>query len=519
MLMNKPHAILFVGMSHDIYWYNRPCGPYKLATYLRRHGYNVQVIPNCTALTRKGYEQVMRKYASENLLWIGFSTNWLPGIKDQPYYDQWSEDKMLIDDPIWSWFYTDHVDKKKYLGCIYDTNKFREIWSMAKEYNSQCQLVFGGSILSRNPFFTPEHLVPEATYIKHNAEVALLEYTQRLGEGNLSIDNLPSNDEYDLTDFKFSFIEYTDNDHIESHEWLPIEISRGCAFKCAFCNYDMKGVTDNYVNPSYLREEIIKMYNKHGTTNFVIMDDLYNDDRTKVKELYEKCWSRLPFKPQLAGYLRLDLIWNRPDQARLLLDSGWRAASFGIETLHDNAGRSVGKGVGKKRILETLELLKKEWQDQIFIHGFFIAGLPHEPMESLEETDKWLGSTDLVHGVIWHYLEVAKDDASTLKKLERASAISTNNSKYGYKFIDIKEWVSNVGLTFSQAAEFVRKANLSKVNMFFTRYADMRALGISHDEILDICKHGDHYRGLLWENGIKTKTCRERLLKIIGINE
>ena len=73
-------------------------------------------------------------------------------------------------------------------------------------------------------------------------------------------------------------------------------------------------------------------------------------------------------------------------------------------------------------------------------------------------------------------------------------------------------------MTFSQAAEFVRKANLSKVNVFFTRYADMRALGLSHEEILDICAKSDHIRGIEWENGIKTQTSSARLLKIIGIN-
>jgi hypothetical protein len=332
------------------------------------------------------------------------------------------------------------------------------------------------------------------------------------------MDDLPSNDDYDLTGFKHSFIEYTNDDFVESHEWLPIEISRGCAFKCAFCNYDMKGVTDNYVDPDYLREQILAMYEKHGTTKFVIMDDLYNDDRKKVKDLYERCWSQLPFKPELSGYLRLDLIWNRPDQARLILDSGWRAASFGIETLHDKAGRTVGKGVGKRRIIETLEMVKEIWQDQLLIHGFFIAGLPHEPMESLLETDAWLEETDLIHAVIWHYLEVAKDDSPRLSKLERASAISKDNDKYGYKFIDIQEWVSNSGVSFSQAASFVQKANLTKINLFFTRYADMRALGMPHEEILDICKHADHFRGLAWENGIKTESTKNRLLKIIGIN-
>ena len=66
----KPHVIIFVGTTHDIHWYNRPSGAYKLATYLRQNGFRVQVIINCTSLTRAGYQQVFDTYVSEDLLWI-----------------------------------------------------------------------------------------------------------------------------------------------------------------------------------------------------------------------------------------------------------------------------------------------------------------------------------------------------------------------------------------------------------------------------------------------------------------
>lgn len=505
-----------MGTTHDIYWYNRPAGAYKLATYLRRHGFTVQVIINCTALSKQGFQRVFDTYGSAQLLWIGFTSNWLSGVKEESYYDSWQNSSdPVIDAQLTGWFYTEHDNREKVYSCVYSTAMLESIWDMAKLHNPNCQLLFGGSQLNRNEYFSDKLLVPNAVYIKNNAESAVLELSQRYLIGNFNCDNLPSNDYYDYNEFKHSFIEYQDTDHIEAHEWLPIEVSRGCAFKCAFCNYDMKGVTNNYVDANFLREEIIKMWEKHGTTKFVIMDDLYNDNYDKVKDLHDNCWSKLPFKPELAGYLRLDLLWRHPEQAEMLRADGWRAGSFGIETLHERAGKRVGKGLGKARILETLTMLKEIWQDEVLIHAFFIAGLPYEPMESLEETYTWTTQTDLFHAVIWHWLELENIKAVPTT-VDKISIIGKDPKKYGYTFINSSDWVNESGVTLDQAKEFNKKANLAKLNVYFTLYADLRALGWSHEKILTMCKDLNFMQYLQWEVESKKPASIARLLKIIS---
>lgn len=504
-----------MGTTHDIYWYNRPAGAYKLATYLRQHGFTVQVIINCTALTKQGYQQVFDTYGSDRLLWVGFTTNWLAGIKKRKYYEQWTTSKeLIIIDTLDEWYYTTTTDKAVAYSCVYTPAMLNTIWAITKSHNSNCQLVFGGSQLNRNEYFTANHLVPDAVYIKNNAESSALEITQRYLSGNYDTSNLPSNDHYDYNDFKHSFIEYQDSDYIDSDEWLPIEVSRGCAFKCAFCNYEMKGVTNNYVDANFLREEIIKMWKKHGTTKFVIMDDLYNDNYDKVKDLHDNCWSKLPFQPELAGYLRLDLLWRNPEMAEMLRADGWRAGSFGIETLHDKAGKKVGKGLGKARILETLEMLKEIWHGEVLIHAFFIAGLPLEPMSSLEETYEWTTKTDLFHAVIWHWLELENIKAVPAT-VDKTSIISKDLKKYGYTFINDNSWVNESGVSLEQAKEFNKKANTAKLNTFFTLYADLRASGRSHEQILSMCKTSDYETYIAWELRVKRPASIRRLIKII----
>ena len=81
--------------------------------------------------------------------------------------------------------------------------------------------------------------------------------------------------------------------------------------------------------------------------------------------------------------MRLDMLWADPDSAEIIRDSGCKFAQFGIETLHNVAGRKVGKGLGRDRILETLERLKPLWKDDVLVSAGFIAGLPFEPIESI----------------------------------------------------------------------------------------------------------------------------------------
>lgn len=558
----RPEVILFQGTSHDPYWYNRAAGPYKLATYLGTQGTYTQVIPNCTALTRRGYEQVFQKYASENLIWFGFTTNWLAGRKTKNYYSQWwHSDALIIDANIEQWYHVEVDQREEVYSCIYDQEMFYEILDIAKNYNPDCQIVMGGSQLNRNEYFHPEILMPDAHYIKGNAEVPVAQMHKRFRKKNFSLDGLSTNEEYDFGQFKTSFIKYNNNDHITANEWLPIEISRGCAFKCKFCNYDMKDTRDNYVDAKTLKENLIRHYEQWGTTKFTIMDDLYNDNYDKVKDLYENCWSQLPFKPELGGYLRLDLLWNRPDQAKLLLDSGFRCGSFGIETLHDKAGKAVGKGLGRERIIRTLKMLSKIWRKDVLIHAFFIAGLPHEDRQSLLDTVQWTEETKLIHSTIWHWLEL--ENIKLLPpdtNVDKISVLGKDPEKYGYNFepdrdlealnsevrsksskkiikimnyadhLKMEEdwakdevandmyhtnWTNNAGVSLDFAKYINKIGNGKTLNTYFTIYADKRATGQEHKQIYRDTINNKGISHIIWENQVKKPATIERLLKII----
>ena len=228
---------------------------------------------------------------------------------------------------------------------------------------------------------------------------------------------------------------YKEYDYIEEDDWLLLEVSRGCAFNCAYCNYDRKSSFDSYRSPESLHSELIKNFELYGVTRYVLADDLYNDSKDKVRILYDKVWSKLPFKPEWTSYMRLDMFWSDPESAEIVKQSGARLGSFGIETLHNKAGSKVGKGLGKERILETLHRLKEVWKDEVLTFGFFITGLPDEPEESIIETTEWLAKTNLLYSHYSNPLWVTPPDHKRF--VRTLNNISNNYDKFGIRWVEI----------------------------------------------------------------------------------
>ena len=222
-----------------------------------------------------------------------------------------------------------------------------------------------------------------------------------------------------------------------------------------------------------------------GVTRFVIGDDLYNDSLRKVELLYDEVWSKLPFQAELCGYLRLDMLWNRPQQAEILLASGWRYGSFGVETMHDRAGQKVGKGLGNARIKETISMLGEVWNNQCIIHAMMIAGLPFEPAESIETNADWLFDNADVLAVTYSPLHLVSPATIKEFKLAKTNAISDDPYNYGVTWTENNTWINDQGVSFEWAKDFCSKVINRKSPASFAHYADDRMTGQTHQDIVD----------------------------------
>ena len=496
------HAIIFTGQAPrapdregpaaESDHYSYPAGAYKLASHLRKFGLDVLVIPSSLNFTFKGVKRIIEQN-SKNLLWVGISTTFLTAstLNFDAYRQIWAaSDQDLLSIDILST--VDTLDNGNGITeLVWATN---ELWRISGFLHAKYKvpLLVGGAWVSGvlNGNLNPLH--KNCYIITGYGEKFVEEFTiSRLKNKAVDVPYIVSNLHYDNNEFKQSTIDWTSNDIIDSTAWFPLEVARGCAFNCAFCTFEHKNSVDLFKDPKILRDELIRNYEVHGIEKYYLIDDLYNDSKHKVRVLYDQVWSRLPFKIEWASFMRLDLLWSDPESAEFIKASGAKIGSFGIETLHDKAGRKVGKGLGRKRIIETLSHLKDVWADDVLIHAFFIAGLPDEPRESIKESMDWSTTTDLLYSAKWDALWITPPSQWTISLEQNINAISKDNDKYGITWIEKNNWINQQGVTYTESKKMCADllcSSQSSNRITYTDYANLRTAGMTHSELVSLAK-------------------------------
>lgn len=222
---------------------------------------------------------------------------------------------------------------------------------------------------------------------------------------------------------------YHPNDFIESQEALTIEMTRGCRFKCKYCNYAFLGVKEDYSrSEDNIYNELMRNYELWGTTNYIIADDTFNDRDSKIEKL-ARAVERLPFEPNFSCFIRLDLVISRPQQIELLCRARVWSHFYGIETLHPEAAKTIGKGMHPDKIKEGLLWIREEFMNRIGLYRGtcgMIAGLPYEPVESWYNSLEWLDKN--WESFFYWGLHISTDPDSSTQ-----SDFSLDAEKYGYK--------------------------------------------------------------------------------------
>jgi hypothetical protein len=257
--------------------YNRPSGAYVLASFLRKQGYSVVVMTNFSKLSFAGLKDFINRN-SKDLLWVGISTTFYytrnPGLHD--YRKQWADLNDFFCDR--TNLYKISSDKSRPIELLLGRHEVNLLADYLKETYANVPLLFGGAWVTHVKNGNLYNLRDNVYIVTGNAENYVKTISHELKEKKSdSLILKISNTNYDDHEFKKSSITYTNRDYISPDEWLPIEISRGCAFNCAYCVYDRKSVHDNYKDTEFLRNELIENYEKFGVTKYLLLDDLYND--------------------------------------------------------------------------------------------------------------------------------------------------------------------------------------------------------------------------------------------------
>lgn len=412
----------------------RSVGPHRIATELRKNNISCKVIDyysHCKALDKDFFKKCIIKYVNETTLWIGFSSTFCNEIG-------YSKDKNL--------FYPLNDYR-------YDSSGFISIddYTWFKKNYPNVKIIIGGAKSNK------DYEIADF-YVEGYADSSIIELTKYF-QRKLSIVKFNKNRiKYDKKastfDFYNSSTRYVENDYIEPHEVLVLEISRGCIFKCAFCNYPLNGKKkfDYHRNPDVLLEDLLFNYKKYGTTRYLISDDTFNDSTEKLNLLYENVFKKLPFKIQIGAYIRLDLVAAHLEQIDLLKKLGLVCAFFGVESLNRNATKVVGKGMDPSLVIPTLTQFRKKIPEMSIGVGVII-GLPNDTESDIRS---WL-DTLVVDDSPIDALSMNPLGISNTTNEDWRSDFEKNYEKYGYYDVDKNNWKNKTtGMTKEIANKIVK---------------------------------------------------------------
>lgn len=421
-------------------FFQRSMGAYQIAHFLREHGYTVQVIDFTDYFDDDELLEATKRFVTDETLAIGISTT---------FYTVNDVKKKFI-----------HNDRNKFDFLEFPSNILTTIDKIKEEFPKIKVIVGGAKSESAKE-------IPFVDAVIHGyGEDKVLDYLNTLPHNpkkskqksftianNLECPRIIKDDPIDkhfsIENLAHRFI---DQDCILHNETLPLEVSRGCIFKCAFCAFPLNGKSklDYLRAPELIKEELIHNYEKYGTTNYYLSDDTFNDSTEKVSKIH-KAITSLSFKINFVTYLRLDLLNAHKEQITMLKEMGLASPFFGIESLNQKSASIIGKGMNVNKAKEfLLELYHDHWKGEIPITCSFIVGLPYETKQTIEETYRWVKSTP-INSVFFPL-------ALTHKTFYK-SKFDSNYEKYGYKMNSETGYWENENFNYDEANSIAERFN------------------------------------------------------------
>ena len=449
----------------------RLLGPSKVAWAARNHGYTSQVLSKLQLLQVDDIISMCEVFVNEKTI-IGVSTS-LIGYPHGDFSEQSFRDSNLQKDSI--------VNK-----IIKTIDHFR------KKYKSKV-IVGGSQAVAFQDIFKADYV------LQGEAENSLPNLLDKIRRGG--IQKKPY--DWQITSCNFKWHE---SDCIVPREPVPLETSRGCIFRCRFCQFANIGKKiGTFERPlECIKEELCDNFDKYQTTHYWLADDTFNDNDERVNQFCEMLES-LPFKINMMAYVRLDLAHRYQKTTQRLLNAGLVGCSFGIESFHPQAARAVGKAFSSKKAKEFLDYFYFDMAKQnVMINCCNIVGLPGESITDVEKSIDWYKKRPHIHT---NWAALVLYDPSRAKKEQEKSVFEKEATKYGYKFFNDRPmtyWESSI-MTQTEAvkikekiARMLKHRNLQAgepwLNMHF-----LSILGITPKEARE--KYGDWLTIYLQEAG------------------
>lgn len=399
---------------------HKPMGAYRVADVLRQAGYNILVIDLYTALSLDELKTLLSRVVTSDTLFMGYSSTFFVAPP--------ASDRLSSEHPM---EFAIPTSKDYFIG----TNQH------VKSLNPNLKILYGGASVQMFVKMAMSESVDLLVdcLVDGYSETMVVDVVNNIRDGlpqktNTFIKNM-SLVNYDMKAESYDFRNHTHRWHeadiVLTGEALPIEVARGCVFKCKYCTFPMIGKNKN--DMSYIRtedrllQEITDNYDRYKSQHYMILDDTFNE-RTDKMEMLLRVRDRAKIDITFSAYLRLDLIAKKPEQLPLIRDLNIVGQCFGIESLTREAAGAVGKGGDPDELVETIHKIHDIMNGKVVMETGHIIGLPKETPETLARSVEKLLSTP-IDSVSFFALTLMQ---SAYGKNE----VWLNPDKYGYTLID-----------------------------------------------------------------------------------
>ncbi|MBD3195717.1 MAG: radical SAM protein [Candidatus Lokiarchaeota archaeon] len=161
-----------------------------------------------------------------------------------------------------------------------------------------------------------------------------------------------------------------------------VESSRGCPYKCTFCNIHLF-YRGKYRTKSAERvvNELKIIYNQKGRTNVLITDDNFTANMNRVEKICDLI-TKNGIKLDLMCQSRLDVIRKNPKIIEKMAEAGFWSFFVGIESFNQRSLDYINKKVQLRDIIQSIKILH---QNSIVVVGSMLVGANLE--EKREDTD------------------------------------------------------------------------------------------------------------------------------------
>jgi len=155
--------------------------------------------------------------------------------------------------------------------------------------------------------------------------------------------------------------------------------SRGCPYKCSFCDRPHLGKKFRARSPKNVvneMEECVRM----GIHEFLMYDDTFTVSKHRVIEICQEIVRR---KLDVGWDIRARVDTVTPEMVRALKRAGCRGIHYGVESGTERVLKVLNKGISLEQTREVFRYTRKAG---IMVLAYFMIGCPTETRQDIEKT-------------------------------------------------------------------------------------------------------------------------------------